>query len=159
MVESGDLGLGSHEKHEDMWGRTKATSVNNFFVIMPPLSCDCTQCNGEKFHKCNKCEYSVSHGNTLKVHMKICRGDTQWKKVHKCNQCNFTMYRAINSRNYEERRKACATSVNMRWLIWGCMRKYTVNRNCIMVKPWRCNQCEYFSDKYLHSKEKPFECS
>ena len=73
--------------------------------------------SGEKSQKCNKCDYLVSHSNTLKVHMKI----TMERKTS-----NITFFRAGCMKKYTAKRNS-----------------FMVKSHKGSQKSYKCSQCEF----------------
>ena len=68
---------------------------------------------GEKYHKCNQCDYAGKYAGTLKRHLRTHSGE----KPNKCNQCEFASSQAGHLRTH--------------------LKTHTGE------KPNRCNQCDF----------------
>ena len=151
------------EKHH--WSLSEVSQMQRVWLCL--LSSTCCEESQEKSQKCNKCEYLVSHANTLKVHMKIHPGENDVKcnicpsmlheeytvkrksfevKSHKCNQCEYISDKSSNL--------TWAMSIHSKekpfeWTKWKCgtpqannFREHVVkqHRKIISMQPlWICH--------------------
>ena len=102
-----------------------------------------THC-GEKWNKCNQCDFASSKADDLRRHLKSHSGE----KSNKCNQCDYASSQAgglkIHLKMHCGENETNATNVTLhpqRQTIWGDIWKRTVE------KSKKCNQCDHASSQ------------
>ena len=101
--------------------------------------------SGEKFNKCNQCDYASSNARYLGIHLKIHSGE----KPNKCNQCDYASSRAGHLRKHlkmhtGEKSNKC-NQCDFASLYAGNLRKHLKTHSG--EKPNKCNQCDYASSQ------------
>ena len=99
--------------------------------------------SGEKWHKCNQCDFASVRTSHLRKHLK-----THYReKSHKCNQCEYTSVRAgtlrIHMKLYSREKSFKCDQCDFASVFPSNLRKHLKSHSG--EKPNKCNQCEFAS--------------